>query len=291
MLDVKNCDLCGSARKRLIRVENNFPISMCLDCSLVYVSSIPDINEGRVIGEYYNDIEGIVEKQRNRYEYVIDYLVEVMNKLKPQRGNLLDVGCGFGFLLVAARQCGWSVAGTELSEEVVKYLHDVQGLDHIYYGDLDHISLPDEYYSIINLTNVLEHVPYPSVTLENCKRLLEEEGYIIVRVPNMMFTRMLLIFYNIIKSINPKKEISWSFLASYPPVHLTGFTPFTLKKYFSKCGYQTVDILPSRLSSVSDENALYRVYSIIALVVYYLSLKRLNITPTILGIAQKIRSA
>src|SRR2546426_2369357 len=36
-------------------------------------------------------------------------------------GRLLDVGCGTGLFVEAARRAGWEVRGTETSEDSIKY--------------------------------------------------------------------------------------------------------------------------------------------------------------------------
>ena len=52
-----NCDLCGSSERMLIAIENEYPISKCLNCEFVYVNVIPKIENGKFIGEYYEGAE------------------------------------------------------------------------------------------------------------------------------------------------------------------------------------------------------------------------------------------
>src|ERR1043165_9014069 len=92
-----NCDLCGSREYVLVRTDNDYPISRCRRCSLIFVSRIPPVAQGQVIGEYYSGTAREVESSRLRYEGVSRFLIERLNRLKPVKGKLLDVGCGYGF--------------------------------------------------------------------------------------------------------------------------------------------------------------------------------------------------
>ena len=109
-----NCDLCGSENKKFIKSEKGFPISKCLDCSLIYVNHLPPVENGKISGEYYVEEQSAVENQLSRYREVTKYLVEQINELRPQKGKLLDVGCGYGFFLRDAKDDGWEVFGTDL---------------------------------------------------------------------------------------------------------------------------------------------------------------------------------
>ncbi len=41
------------------------------------------------------------------------FLSEI-EKIRAERGCLLDIGCGYGFFLLEAKRNGWEVFGTEL---------------------------------------------------------------------------------------------------------------------------------------------------------------------------------
>jgi 2-polyprenyl-3-methyl-5-hydroxy-6-metoxy-1,4-benzoquinol methylase len=71
------------------------------------------------------------------------------------KGNLLDVGCGFGFFLLEAQRNGWEVYGTELSKIAVKYANTKQHLPNVFYADLSEKVFLNQKFEVINLTNVL----------------------------------------------------------------------------------------------------------------------------------------
>jgi len=281
----KDCDLCGSQKKTLIATENDYPISRCGNCSLVYVSRIPKIDGGKVIGEYYSGEAEEIEAGRIRYADVSTFLLDEIGKVRSKKGKLLDVGCGYGFFLLKARESGWQVYGTELSNIAVEYMRDRQGLPDVWFADLSDDFLPVEKVDVINLTNVLEHVPSPTKTLRECADLLEKDGVLLIRVPNMNFSRVKQLFIPLIKIFGLGVGGELSYLATEPPIHLTGFTSGTLRKYFSKAGFRTVAVKPSLLSSRVNEHFAYRIFTLFVDLLYKVSFHKINLSPTVLAIA------
>jgi len=97
--------------------------------------------------------------------------------------NILDVGCGPGFALDAARHAGLETFGMELSRSAaaaaVKRGHTVfpvllDNLDSVWEGKFD----------LISLNQVLEHVPNPVELLLCCIRFLSPRGAIAITVPS-----------------------------------------------------------------------------------------------------------
>ena len=47
--------------------------------------------------------------------------LDLIENLYPEKGNLLDIGCGAGFFLNGAKERGWNCYGMEILSEYVKY--------------------------------------------------------------------------------------------------------------------------------------------------------------------------
>ena len=282
-----DCDLCGSAEKILVKTEDDYPISRCRNCSLIYVSRIPNIEEGKVIGEYYEGTAAEIEASKWRYQDVSEYLVAEINKLHERKGALLDVGCGYGFFLLAAKRSGWQVFGTELSHIAVNYAREKQNLPEVYFSDLSDIEFSVDKFDAINLTNVLEHVPSPTVILDNCASKLAAGGVLLIRVPNMDFHNLKEKFSPLIRFLGLGKGGELTYLATKPPLHLIGYTSRTMEKYFAKAGLETIEVKPSELSAMAKRSVVFRVFEAFVQVLYKISFCRINISPTLLAIAVK----
>ena len=281
------CDLCGSTKKKFIKKENSYPIYKCKSCSLIYASWTLVVEKGKVIGEYYLGEELEIESNRRRYLGVSRFLLEQINFLRPEKGRLLDVGCGYGFFLRDAQRDGWDVYGTDLSNVSIDYARKENHLKNVWCVDLPDLELPKSSLNVINMTNVLEHVPCPTKTLSECYDLLTENGVLLVRVPNMIFTQFFEFFRYTLELFGLIKFNSISILASTPPIHLTGFSPKTLEKYFLKVGLETLEIKPSKLSSMASKKIIYKIFEVVVNIIYTATFGQINLSPTILAVAKK----
>jgi SAM-dependent methyltransferase len=103
-------------------------------------------------------------------------------------GALLDVGTGTGQFLHIARS-HFNVEGTEVSASAVKIAKERYGLA-VTHGTLEEASadsLSGSRFDVITLFHVLEHVPEPVHTLSACKKLLAEDGLLVIAVPNEIY--------------------------------------------------------------------------------------------------------
>ncbi|MGB7069794.1 MAG: methyltransferase domain-containing protein [Pyrinomonadaceae bacterium] len=281
-----DCDLCGSVQKKTVAIEYEYPISRCLNCGFVYVSRIPEVENGKVVGEYYTGDRTEIEAGRKRYEAVTEFLLAEIARLKAP-GKLLDVGCGYGFFLIEAGKKGWAVFGTDLSEVAVEYARVQHGLENVYLSDLAGPIFEDKKFDVINLTNVLEHVPSPTKTLVDCRNLLDDRGILMVRVPNMRFNDLKNKILPLLRILGIGKGGDLCYLASPPPVHLAGFSDSTLREYFSKVGLDTIEIKPSKLSAAAQERFVFRLFELSVQLLYKISFRKINLSPTILATALK----
>lgn len=102
-------------------------------------------------------------------------------------GRLLDVGCGEGFALAWFAAEGWDVDGIDFSSAGVEAMNPAM-LPHLQTGDL--FALLGEKieanarFDVVWLTNVLEHVPDPVALLVRLRRLVADDGVLVVTVPN-----------------------------------------------------------------------------------------------------------
>jgi len=139
--------------------------------------------------------------------------------------SLLDVGAGTGDFLLAASHKGWVVAGVEpnwsargkASEKEINLSADLESVMH-------------RKYKIITLWHVLEHLPDLENQILKMMSMLEEEGTMVVAVPNFKS-----------HDANFYKE----FWAAYDvPRHLWHFSRESIAKLFSKYGMEVVDTKP-----------------------------------------------
>jgi len=151
--------------------------------------------------------------------------VRLIGRYAQDDKTLLDVGAGTGDLLFAASQKGWTVAGVEpnwsargkASEKEINLASDLESVMH-------------RKYKVITLWHVLEHLPDLENQILKMMSMLEEEGTIVIAVPN--YKSYDAKFYN-------------EFWAAYDvPRHLWHFSRQSIQKLFSKYGMEVVDTRP-----------------------------------------------
>ncbi len=226
-----NCPICGgNTSKKEFDCEDytvsheKFSIVACTTCGFKYTNPRPDKDE---IGRYYespdyishsNSKKGIINKV---YQWVRNYSlkqkVELINK-HSTKGRLLDIGCGTGEFLNTATKDNWMVLGIEPSEKARS-----QGISNYNLNVLPEegiVTLQPEYFDVITMWHVLEHVHTLNERVTEIYNLLKPGGKAIIAVPNC-------ISHDAINYGN-----NW---AAYDvPRHLYHFTPITIKALFRK---------------------------------------------------------
>ncbi len=101
----------------------------------------------------------------------------------PDRGRLLDIGCGNGPLLQAMGRLrpGWTLAGAEQSATVRNRILALPGVTLFHAGPLDELA-PG--FDLVSMVHVLEHVAHPVAFLRQAARLLAPGGVLLIQVPS-----------------------------------------------------------------------------------------------------------
>ena len=106
--------------------------------------------------------------------------------------KLLDVGCGYGSLVLSARQAGIDAHGIELAPFEVEFararlrqtLPQDQPEEVYVQGSALALPFPPESFAAVTLMNVLEHVPDYRQALREAVRVLRHSGRLYVVCPN-----------------------------------------------------------------------------------------------------------
>jgi 2-polyprenyl-3-methyl-5-hydroxy-6-metoxy-1,4-benzoquinol methylase len=105
---------------------------------------------------------------------------------------LLDVGCGFGAFVIAARRLGLDAVGIDVAPFEVEFarrrlrndLPEADPMAVFRLGDALHPPFPDAAFDAVTLWNVLEHVPDAEALLTAALRMLKRGGMLFLICPN-----------------------------------------------------------------------------------------------------------
>lgn len=144
----------------------------------------------------------------------------------PKNGRLLDLGCGVGNFLAAARDTGFEVTGVELNKGAVRFARETYHLGEVFPARPEefHSANPDRRFDVVTFFEVLEHQDNPQGFLDVAQECLVEGGYIALSVPNRSRWQ---------KGIET---------LDYPPNHLTRWSPLALRNLLEKNGLEVLSM-------------------------------------------------
>ena len=116
------CRNCSSKDAKFLFRKDDFDIVQCKACGLIFTNTDPS---HALIKEFYGEKYFRPEGMSAGYsDYIFEESAMTLNaekrlarieKIRPGKGKVLDVGCADGFFLNVANR-DWEVAGVELSK-------------------------------------------------------------------------------------------------------------------------------------------------------------------------------
>lgn len=100
----------------------------------------------------------------------------------PNRGTLLDLGCGNGSFLRRAKEMQWDAYGCEPDSRAVEVCRD-EGLDVIE-GDVFDEKLNGRQFDVVTVSHVIEHVPDIYHALSRIHSIVKPGGTVWFALPN-----------------------------------------------------------------------------------------------------------
>jgi len=186
-----SCILCNSSMRyqrkfKDLEIENGFyNLLICPKCRLGKTDPFP---EEKHMKELYSST--IYRDHESRFIHLGEKGIRIFRKFRQkrierivQKGRILDIGCGRGVFLSLMKESGWEAFGLELNEETAWYARNVLGLD-VRTDSLVDAQFDDTFFDVITLWHVLEHLPDPLLTIEECRRILKPGGLLIIAIPN-----------------------------------------------------------------------------------------------------------
>ena len=223
------CVACGSGNSALFVRKNNCDIFRCRDCALLFVH--PAVVDASVIysDDYFRGAEktfGYVDYDADKEPMIPTFhkYLSLVEKLRPAKGKLLDIGEETGFFINIAGERGWSASGIEVSDYAAAEGRR-KGLD-VKTGTLSGAALAPESVDAVTMFDVVEHFPDPAGEIRTAGEVLKKGGVLAINTPDA--GSMLARFFG-------KK---WHILV--PPEHLYYFNRANLALLLEKNGFRVV---------------------------------------------------
>ncbi|MNU64011.1 bifunctional 3-demethylubiquinone-9 3-methyltransferase/ 2-octaprenyl-6-hydroxy phenol methylase [compost metagenome] len=244
-LNQSTCPSCGAQSfstyltvKDHFLSKESFNLELCDNCQLLFTNPRPTLDH---IGDYYKSEEyvshsstkkGIVNRVYGKVRsYTLKKKIALLKELTSGK-DLLDIGAGTGHFLAKAKESGFHVLGLEPDEDARKVALSENGIE---LKDLNLLHHLNQKFNAITMWHVLEHVYNLQEDLEKISSLVNQDGVLIIAVPN--YTSFDAQYY---------KE----FWAAYDvPRHLYHFSPKSLIPLVESKGLKFEKMLPMKFDS------------------------------------------
>lgn len=241
---LENCPTCSSKSHKKIFNIHGFDYYKCKSCGFVFVN--PRLNDEGSYEWYNSDYykfalgQEIYTNTKNDNYYSTSLSAHHFNKIikiilenfPDITTKIIDVGCSTGSVLAFLRdEHGYTnLRGIDLSEKAVQFAVEKRKLN-VELKDITSLDENDKYDLVINTENI-EHVNSLEKYMFNIKKLLKDNGYLLITTPN-----------NDLKVLKYLKKMSDHYCA---PNHINYFNDNTIEMFLNKSGlmvtYKEVDI-------------------------------------------------
>lgn len=181
-----NCPVeCNSSVKATDIILEQGYLERCTECNQLFSqcttidfnSSMEEFNISNGTWPPPENVNSLERSTKKTLQNITNLTGQKLSQLK-----LLDVGCSNGAFIFTANKLGIQCEGIEPAKEAALAAQKA-GLK-VCHGYLEEVGLQKESYDIITLFEVIEHLKNPVKLLNECNRLLKNDGIMVIRTAN-----------------------------------------------------------------------------------------------------------
>lgn len=225
---MKLCPLCNSKNSKLyMRADgwnnrDNIQLNKCINCGFVFsVFNNDDLKHNYENWGEDIKIDNYQDLIYKASEAKTDKLVnELVAKIDCKAGKSLDFGAGLGLVSIILKNKNWTTYTIEKSKH---YLQIHKKYNLFAFNDIDDLKKTENSFDLIILKDVLEHLESPVYIMNELTKLLHNNGYFYIRVPNINA-------YPVVPAIDTRS-------------HINHFSPKILNNFLSSLGLKKVDFI------------------------------------------------
>lgn len=214
------CPACGWLQTDFAFTAAGYDHVRCCRCDTLFVAALPTsaaIEATYLAPDYHSSARG--QEQRMRAE--ADARVGVLRKFGVH--DLLEIGCGPGQFLDAARDTGMRVEGIDRAPTAEAPRRRGHLVHDLWFDDF---GPPVPRFDAIAMWEVIEHVPDPGALLQRARAWLRPGGFLALSTPS--------------SSGLPARALGPRFPMVSPPDHLALFSRRGLQSLLGAAGFDPV---------------------------------------------------
>ncbi len=163
-------------------------------------------------------------------------IAEVQKAFPHSSLQILDMGCGGGFLANDLARAGFDVTGLDASEESLIIARNYDSTRQVNYqnGDANHLPFGDHRFAAVCAMDFLEHVESPANIVAEAARVLQPNGLFFFHTFNR----------NLFSWLIGIKGVEWFVKNTPPNLHLYQhfIKPNELRKFCEQSGLQVIEM-------------------------------------------------
>ncbi|MDA9101202.1 class I SAM-dependent methyltransferase [Omnitrophica bacterium] len=252
------CIFCSQSQVEVLVpkafLSNPVDVLRCKRCKLVFLDCAAGKDELDPEETAYWDN---AEMKRVYLEKKVQstFQVEFINRLERmeslvKKGNhsLLDVGCGVGHFMNAAKKRDWKVTGLDISKIASEAALEAYGVD-VKVGTLEEAPIKPATFDAITMWDVIEHIRRPLENVRAANRLLKINGILVMKTPNEagLFKKIALFCYRLFG-----RRGSFLLKYVYYVPHYFSYSRRTMNRLLRQTGFKPVayemDVTPQEFA-------------------------------------------
>lgn len=233
------CPNCGSSSTvRVFRRETTreWYLARCNSCKQHFTDPQPTLEDVvSFYGDGYHDELLTAEMTRtafgDKFEHYIDWVEPYLRK----GAATLDIGCSTGLFPSLFKARGFAAEGLEVNPTTAAFARKQFGLA-ITNEPFETASFTPGSFSLVSMTDVLEHAVSPIVTLERVHTILEDGGYCLITFPDIASLESH--YFHALASMTGR---DWLWQNCHVPLHTWEFTRATAEALFRRTGFRVAE--------------------------------------------------
>lgn len=227
-----DCPACHGHKASFSFSKDGYALFRCPDCDFLFVHPYP--SNATLIDFYETTYRGASsEFYPKSFSRRWRGWWRSLQFIRYVRGrDVLDLGCGGGFMVEAFNRLGARASGLDISQNSIAYARQLVPQSQFYCEDLTTFRKRNLTFDFVFSSEVLEHLPGPTEFMETLAAITRPNGYVYVSAPDIGHPAV------------PQNLPSWSDIC--PPEHLQFFNHNNLLMVFRQYGFVMEKTMKSR---------------------------------------------
>jgi 2-polyprenyl-3-methyl-5-hydroxy-6-metoxy-1,4-benzoquinol methylase len=230
------CPNCGSSSTvRIFRRDTTreWFLARCNACKQHFTDPQPTLDD--IVGFYgdgYHEELLTAEHTRAAFGPKFESYINWIAPHLRAGGRTLDIGCSTGLFPCLLKERGFAAEGLELNSTTAKFAREQFGIP-VTSQPFETAEYAPASFSLVSMTDVLEHSLSPIKTLERVHGILEDGGHALITFPDINSVESH--YFHSVARITGR---DWLWQNCHVPLHTWEFTRPTAEALFRRTGFR-----------------------------------------------------